>query len=57
MGPPDDIPGEAAASESANPGAAPAQPSSARPPRTVGPESEDRGGPEAPPDSLDDKPP
>jgi len=28
-----------------------------RPPRTVGPESEDRGGPEAPAEGLDNRPP
>ena len=65
MTPPDDIPGKTAAPESVKPGSGSAKSGSAKPdgtppaapPRVVGPESEDRGGPEAPGDSLDDRQP
>jgi len=61
MTPPDDILGKTGAAESAGPGSA--KPGNAKSdgapaagkPRTVGPESEDRCGPEAPDDSLDDR--
>ncbi|MFL5257932.1 MAG: hypothetical protein ACJ8AI_34640 [Rhodopila sp.] len=57
MSPPDDILGETSATESAKPGTGGAKPDktpAVAPPRVIGPESEDRGGPEAPADSLDD---
>jgi hypothetical protein len=60
MTPPDDILGKTSATESARPGSGTTKPdkaAAATPPRTIGPESEDRGGPEAPADSLDDRQP
>jgi hypothetical protein len=60
MTPPDDILGKTSATESAKPGSGSAKPGKAPPadaPRVVGPESEDRGGPEVPADSLDDRQP
>jgi hypothetical protein len=53
MSPPDDIPGETPSSQIGQPDKVPA----VKPTRSVGPESEDRGGPEAPDDSLDEKRP
>jgi len=51
---PDDIPFETTTSESANEGQRPIPPKDGGSRRTVGPESEVRGGPEAADDSLND---